>query len=117
MANPQVEARIEGLIRVRGTDYEYFIERRRERERVRKRVWRKQQTPGQRERECDRKREVRKQQTPEQCECEKQRERKRDRKKLRPYLGVDGEGGGTDALERQNYFLMCASGQTSEEEY
>ena len=32
-------------------------------------------------------------------------------------MAVDGEGGGTDDLGRQNYFLMCASGQTAGEEY
>ena len=32
-------------------------------------------------------------------------------------MAVDGEGGGTDDLGRQNYFLMVASGQTSGEEY
>ncbi len=53
----------------------------------------------------------------EQRDHERQREEKRCRRKLRPFWGVDGEGGGTDELGRQNYFLMCASGQTSEEEY
>ncbi len=118
MADPEVDARIEGLIRARGTGYEQLVEQRRERERVRKRVWRKErQTPGQRQCEGTRKQEARKQQTPEQREREKQRERSRDRKKLRPFLAVDGEGGGTDELGRQNYFLMCASGQTPGEEY
>jgi hypothetical protein len=36
---------------------------------------------------------------------------------LTPFLAIDGEGGGTDALGRQNYFLMVASGQASGEEY
>jgi DNA polymerase type B, organellar and viral len=36
---------------------------------------------------------------------------------LKPFLAIDGEGGGTDELGRQNYFLMVASGQTSGEEY
>ena len=32
-------------------------------------------------------------------------------------MAVDGEGGGTDELGRQNYFLMVASGQATGEEY
>ena len=56
-------------------------------------------------------------QTPEQREHEKEREGKRNRAKLRPFMAIDGEGGGTDALGRQNYFLMVASGQTSGEEH
>ena len=50
-------------------------------------------------------------QTPEQREREKEREGRRNRAKLRPFMAIDGEGGGTDALGRQNYFLMVASGQ------
>ena len=37
--------------------------------------------------------------------------------KLKPFMAIDGEGGGTDELGRQNYFLMVASGQTAGEEY
>jgi hypothetical protein len=115
MADPNVEARIDEMIREHGTDYEHLIEQRHERERARKRTFRKErQTPGQRQRECARKGEERERQTPEQREREKERERSRDRKKLRPFMGVDGEGGGTDALGRQNYFLMCAAGQSGE---
>jgi hypothetical protein len=52
---------------------------------------------------------VRLRQTPEQREREKERETKRCRRKEQPFLGIDGEGGGTDALGRQNYFLMVAA--------
>ena len=94
--------------------------RERERQRQRKRKARKQQTPEQRERERERerarKREARLHQTPEQREREKERGRARDRKKLRPFMGIDGEGGGTDDLGRQNYLLMVASGTETGEE-
>ena len=73
--------------------------------------------PEEREHERERKRQARLRQTPEQREREKEREARRDRAKLKPFLAIDGEGGGTDELGRQNYFLMVASGQTSGEEY
>jgi hypothetical protein len=116
MADPDVEARIDEMIREHGTDYEHLIEQRHERERARKRAFRKErQTPEQRQRDNVRKNSARERQTPEQREHEKQREKSRNRTKVRPFMGVDGEGGGTDALGRQNYFLMCASDQSGEE--
>jgi hypothetical protein len=38
-------------------------------------------------------------------------ERRIMRRRERPFVGVDGEGAGTDALGRQNYYLMRAGGQ------
>jgi hypothetical protein len=116
MTDPDVIARIDEVIRERGPEYEHLVEQRRERQRMRKRVWRKQrQTPEHREHDRGRKREERELKTPEQRERERQREIKRDRKKLRSFMAVDGEGGGTDPLGRQNYFLMCAAGQSGQE--
>jgi hypothetical protein len=117
MTDPTIHGRVEESIRARGPDYERLVEHRRQLERVRKREARKRRTPEQRENERARKREGRVRQTPEQREREKEREGRRDRAKLKPFLAIDGEGGGTDALGRQNYFLMVASGQTSGEEY
>jgi hypothetical protein len=97
------------------SDWEQLVEARRERECLRKRESRKRQTPQQRERERARKQNERKRYTPEQREREKQREQRRDRKKLRPFMAIDGEGGGTDALGRQNYLLMAAAGTAGEE--
>jgi DNA polymerase type B, organellar and viral len=54
---------------------------------------------------------------PSSANVKKNREGRRNRAKVRPFMAVDGEGGGTDALGRQNYFLMVASGQTSGEEH
>jgi hypothetical protein len=88
----------------------------RERERQRKREARKRQTSEQRERDRVRKRNARQHRTPEQREREKERERARSRNKLRPFMAIDGEGGGTDNLGRQNYLLMVASGPVSGEE-
>jgi DNA polymerase type B, organellar and viral len=115
MSDPN-NARVEDNIRARGPDYQRLVEHRRELERLRKREARKRQTPEQRENERERKREARLQQTHEQREREKEREGRRDRAKLKPFLAIDGEGGGIDALGRQNYFLMVASGQTLGEE-
>lgn len=117
-------------------DYERLLENRRERERQRKRQFRKRQTPQQRERhrirqqdarkrqtleqrECHRIRqqEARKRQTPEQRKREEERQRSRSRQKQRPFMPIDGEGGGTDYLGRQHYLLMVASGQTAGEEF
>ncbi len=114
---PDVTTPVNDIIQDRGADYERIVEHRRERDRVRKREARKRQTPEQLERQRILKREARKRQTPEQREHEKQREGKRCRRKLRPFWGIDGEGGGTDELGRQNYLLMVASGQASGEEY
>lgn len=100
--------------RAPGADYKRVVEQRRERERTRKRDARKRQTDEQRERERVRKRYARTHQTPEQREHEKARERARDRRKPRPFMAIDGEGGGTDELGRQNYLLMVAAGTTGE---
>src|SRR5258708_808429 len=116
MADTDITSRIGEIIRARGADYERLVQDRRERERERKREVRKHQTPEQREQERARKREARKHQTTEQRERELKRERRRTRKKLWPFMAVDGEGGGTDALGRQNYLLMVASGQIAGEE-
>src|SRR5262249_32803338 len=35
-------------------------------------------------------------------------------KKVRPFMAIDGEGGGTDEWGRQNYLLMVASGAGEE---
>ena len=134
MSVPSIKPRVKESIRARGADYERLEHRRElerlrkrkarkrqtseqlEHERERKREARKQQTLEQREHEHERKREARLRQTPEQLQREKEREGRRCRKKLRSFMAIDGEGGGTDALGRQNYFLMIASGQTSGEE-
>jgi hypothetical protein len=112
-------------------DYERLLEERRERERRRKRKARKRQTPQQRRRERVRKKKARARQIPEQRQSERvrkqearkrqtpeqrERERQRSRSRLRPFMAIDGEGGGTDDLGRQNYLLMVASGQTTGEE-
>lgn len=114
MSYPDLAPRVGGTISL--PDSERLLGERRQRERVRKREARKRQTPEQLERERVRKREARKRRTPEQREREKVRERSRDRKKLRPFMAIDGEGGGTDELGRQNYLLMVASGATAGEE-
>src|SRR5215472_5235120 len=90
-----------------GAEYERAIEARRERERARKREARRRQTPEQRERERNRKRKARAIQTPEQRKQE--RERRLSRKTPRPFIGIDGEGGGTDYEGRQNYLFMRAA--------
>jgi hypothetical protein len=132
MGDPSVNARVAESVQALGPDDERLVERRRER--VRKREARKRQTPEQREherirkqearkqwtaqqaeKECARKREARLRQTREQREREKERERKRCRRKVRPFMAIDGEGGGTDALGRQNYFLMMAWAETTKE--
>jgi hypothetical protein len=104
--------RVSDMIQARGVEYERAIEARREhnrqRDRRRKREARQRQTSDQHEQERARKREARTLLTPEQRERE--REQRRSRKKLRPFMAVDGEGGGTDKLGRQNYLLM---GRTS----
>ena len=117
MSDPSSDERAEEYIRARGPVYQRLVEQRREHERMRKRKARKRQTTEEREHERERKRQARLRQTPEQREREKEREGRRDRAKLKPFLAIDGEGGGTDELGRQNYFLMVASGQTSGEEY
>ena len=134
MSVPSIKPRVKESFRARGADYERLEHRRElerlrkrkarkrqtsellERERERKREARKQQTPEQREHEHERKRESRLQRTAEQREREKERNARRNRTKLRPFMAIDGEGGGTDELGRQNYFLMVASGQTPGEE-
>jgi hypothetical protein len=108
LAKTDAARRIGDMIQARGVEYERAIEARREQkreqERRRKRVARGRQTSDQRERESARKREARTLLTLEQRERE--REQRRSRKKLRPFMAVDGEGGGTDKLGRQNYLLM-----------
>jgi hypothetical protein len=116
MSDPSINERVEGSIGARGPEYQRLVEQRREHERVRKREARKRQTAEEREHERERKRQARLGQTPEQREREREREGRRNRAKLRPFMAVDGEGGGTDALGRQNYLLMVASGGTAGEE-
>jgi hypothetical protein len=117
MTDPDVIERVGKMIRERGAEYERLVEHRAEHERVRKRESRKHQPPERRERDRLRKREARTRQTPEQRQREKDREGRRCRKKQRPFMAIDGEGGGTDALGRQNYFLMIASGGMPGEEH
>jgi len=112
MTDP-VDPGVADMIQAHGPEYARVVEARRERERERKREARRRQTPEQIERERERKRDERRQQTPEQCE--RQREHRRCRKQLRPFIAIDGEGGGTDHLGRQNYLLMVAA--NSEEEH
>ena len=116
MADTDIAWRIGEMIRARGAEHQRLAEYRRERERARKRDARKRQTTEQREHERVRKRDARKRQTPEQREREKERERRRSRRKIRPFMAIDGEGGGTDELGRQNYLLMVASGRMVGEE-
>src|SRR3954470_12270177 len=117
MTDPDVIARVDEMIRERGAEYERLVADRRERGRARKRRAGKEQTVEQRERESTRKREARKRQTPEQRQRDKERKARRQRRKARPFMAVDGEGGGTDALGRQDYLLMVASDHTAEQEY
>jgi DNA polymerase type B, organellar and viral len=95
MTDTDITSRIGEMIRARGAEYERLVQDRRERERARKR-------------------EARKRQTPEQRERERERERARSRTKIRSFMAIDGEGGGTDHLDRQNYLLMVASGAGGE---
>jgi hypothetical protein len=117
MRDRSIKAGAEETIGARGPEYQRLVEQRREHERVRKRETRKRETLEQREHERERKRQARLRQTPEQRAHEREREGRRYRVKLKPFLAIDGEGGGIDALGRQNYFLMVASGQTSGEEH
>jgi hypothetical protein len=102
---------------VRADETSGLAEKRRERERARKREARKRQTPEQREHERMRKRNARKRETAEQREREKKRQASRSRRKVRPFMAVDGEGGGVDECDRQNYFLMIAAGEAPGEAY
>jgi hypothetical protein len=117
MTDPELAARIADMIRARGAEYERAVETRRwrkqEQERHRKSEARRRLTPEQRMRECYRKQKARAAQTPEQREQERQR--KQSRKKVRPFMAIDGEGAGTDFEGRQNYLLMVAA--NSEETY
>src|SRR5215472_18762279 len=92
------------------------LESRRKRERLRKRNERKRRTPEQRKQERLRKLEARRRQRPEQLEREKARGRRRRQMNVRPFMAIDGEGGGSDELGRQSYLLMVASGMTVGEE-
>ena len=82
---------------------------RRESDKRRKREERRNWTPAQRAADKDRKRKERKSWTPAQRESERERNRLRSRTQIRPFMGVDGEGAGADALGRQPYLLMAAS--------
>jgi hypothetical protein len=95
------------MTQARAAQYKRTVEARRERERARKREARRRQTPEQRERERNRKQTARSTQSAEQRE--QARERRQSRKKPRPFMAIDGEGGGTDYEGRQNYFLMVAA--------
>jgi hypothetical protein len=106
-----VTARVVEMIEARGPDYMADIEarlrHRRERDCRRKKKARQQVSPEQHQRDRHRKRQARAVQTSEQRQRE--REQRISRKKLRPFMGVDGEGGGTDELGRQNYLMMMAA--------
>lgn len=121
MLNPDVASRIDEFIRARGPEYVQLVEDRRARARKRKNAARKLHSPEEgaraRTRERLRKATARKRRTPEQREHDKERDRARSRTKLRPFIAVDGEGGGTDSAGRQHYLLMVASGPTSGEEH
>jgi hypothetical protein len=116
MLNLDANSLVERIIKSRGVDYERAVGDRRERERARKREARQRLTKEQREQECKRKQAARQRQTHEQRAREKAREKARSRAQPRPFIAIDGEGGGTDELDRQHYFLMVASGQTAGEE-
>lgn len=84
-----------------------------ERKRLRMREVRALQTNDQRARDAERKRTARGRQTEEQREIvrahDRTRKQKERRSKIRPFLAIDGEGGGTDDLGRQHYLLMVAA--------
>jgi hypothetical protein len=107
ITDPEAAGRIADMTKSRGADYARTVEARRERERARKQEARQRQTPEQRERERKRKHKARAIQTPEQRQEE--RERRQSRKTPRPFMPIDGEGGGTDFEGRQNYILMVAA--------
>jgi len=113
MSNDIADDNIVEMICARGQELERRIEDRRERDKQRKREARKAQTDEQRQREAARKREFRKRQTSEQRERDQERKRKKSQSKLRPFMGIDGEGGGTDFEGRQNY-LFIAAGNSKE---
>jgi hypothetical protein len=88
-------------------------------ERRRKRKVRVRQSPEEKERDGARdrlrKRQFRARQLPEVTERERVRKvAARKRQPARPFLAIDGEGGGTDALGRQNYLLMVAANDEHE---
>jgi len=116
MYDPDFTRRFNEFIRAHGLEYEELVASRRERRLQAKRDARKHQTTEQRERERLRKDDGRKRQTPAQREHEQKREQKRDRRRFLPFMAIDGEGGGTDALGRQNYLLMVASCPVAGEE-
>src|SRR5437763_5207047 len=89
--------RVRGMLNALGPDHALKVEARRARDRTRKRKVRRQQ------------------QTPEQVERERQRQRRARANKIpRPFLVIDGEGGGTDAIGRQPYLLMVAGDASGE---
>jgi hypothetical protein len=55
------------------------------------------------------------QQSPEQQQHEK--EQRQARRKLKPFLSLDGEGGGEDPLGRQHYLMMSAAGIDGQDEF
>lgn len=107
MTDPEVAGRIADMTKARGVEHQRSVEARRERERERKQKARRQQSPEQRQHERERKQKARAKQTPKQREHEK--EQRRSRKSPRPFMAIDGEGGGTDFEGRQNYLLMVAA--------
>jgi DNA polymerase type B, organellar and viral len=90
VARDAAAARVAALLAALGPEQAAVVEARRERARARMRELRRQQTPEQIEREAERKRKARASKPP------------------LPFMAIDGEGGGTDACERQNYNLMIA---------
>ena len=83
-------AHIAALLDALGPEHAAVVEARRERARTRMQKLRRQQTPEQIERAAELKRNSRAHKPP------------------RPFMAIDGEGGGTDACERQDYNLMMA---------
>lgn len=84
-------ARAADMLAALGPEHAAASEARREGARVRMRKLRRQQSPEQIEREAKRKRQARASKPPP------------------PFMGIDGEGGGTDPFGRQNYNLMVAA--------
>jgi hypothetical protein len=84
------------LLEALGPDYASTVEARRARDSARKGKERRRQTPEQTERERKRQQQV------------------RVSRKPRPFLAIDGEGGGMDAWGRQPYLLMVAADGSGE---
>jgi hypothetical protein len=90
-------------------------EQQRANDRERKKAARLNTTPEQRANDRERKKAARLNATPEQRERQREKARQRSGNRLRPFWGVDGEGGGTDDKGRQHYNLMAASGPGADE--